>query len=100
MMNFQFHPEALQEYTEATHYYREISPSLANAFVMEVENSINQILLYPQAWQPIEEGVRRCLVKRFPFGIYYTVGNDNSIIIQAVMHLSRKPGYWKERIVK
>jgi hypothetical protein len=49
MMNFQFHPEALQEYIEATNYYREISPSLSNAFVMEVENSINQILLYPQA---------------------------------------------------
>lgn len=48
-MNFQFHPEALQEYEEATHYYREISTALANAFVAEVENAINQILQYPQA---------------------------------------------------
>lgn len=100
MMNFYFHPEALQEYIESTHYYREISPSLANAFVMEVENSINQILLYPQAWHPIKDGIRRCLVKRFPFGIYYTVESNNSFTIQAVMHLSRKPGYWKERIKK
>jgi plasmid stabilization system protein ParE len=100
MMNFQFHPEALQEYIEATNYYREISPSLSNAFVMEVENSINQILLYPQAWQPLDDGVRRCLVKRFPFGIYYTVEDNKFFTIQAVMHLSRKPGYWKERTAK
>jgi len=96
-MNFTFHPEALQEYIDAIHYYRKISPALANAFAAEVENSINQILLYPEAWQPIEVGVRRCLVRRLPFGIYYTVESSNSTTIQAVMHLSRKPGYWKER---
>lgn len=99
-MNYYFHPEALHEYTEAAQYYSEISPSLASAFITQVENGINQILQYPQAWQAIETDVRKCLVKRFPFGIYYTVEEDNSIIIQAVMHLSRKPGYWKARILK
>lgn len=99
-MNYHFHPDALQEYTEATRYYAEISVSLATGFVTQVENGINQILHYPQAWQPIEEDVRRYLIKRFPFGIYYTIEENNSIVIQAVMHLSRKPGYWKTRIIK
>ena len=99
-MKYFFHPEALHEYSEAAQYYFEISPSLASAFITQVENGINQILLYPQAWQPIETDVRRCLVKRFPFGIYYTVEDNNSIMIQAVMHLSRKPGYWTARIIK
>lgn len=99
-MNYHFHPEALHEYTEATQYYAEISTSLATGFVSQVENGINQILLYPQAWHPIEEDVRRYLIKRFPFGIYYTIEENESIIIQAVMHLSRKPGYWKARIIK
>ena len=99
-MNYFFHPEALSEYSKATQYYFEIAPSLASAFITQVENGINQILLYPQAWQPIETDVRRCLIKRFPFGIYYTVEDNNSIMIQAVMHLSRKPGYWEGRIVK
>ena len=99
-MKYYFHPEALQEYSEAVQYFFEISPTLASSFITQVENGINQILLYPQAWQPIEEDVRRCLIKRFPFGIYYSVEDDNSTIIQAVMHLSRKPGYWKARIIK
>jgi len=99
-MKYYFHPEALQEYSEAAQYYSGISSTLASAFITQIENGINQILLYPQAWQPIETDVRRCLIKRFPFGIYYTVENGNSIIIQAVMHLSRKPGYWKSRVKK
>lgn len=99
-MNYHFHPEALHEYAEATQYYTEISPSIASAFVAQIEKGINQILLYPQAWQSIEEDVHRYLVKRFPFGIYYTIENTDSIVIQAVMHLSRKPGYWKARIIK
>ncbi|MEI6653058.1 MAG: type II toxin-antitoxin system RelE/ParE family toxin [Chlorobiaceae bacterium] len=99
-MNYHFHPEAFQEYAEATQYYAVISTSLAIGFVSQVEEGINLILLYPRAWQPIEEDIRRHLVKRFPFGIYYTIENNENLIIQAVMHLSRKPGYWKARILK
>ena len=99
-MNFHFHPEAFQEYADATQYYAGISTSLAIGFVSQVEEGINLILLYPRAWQPIEEDIRRHLVKRFPFGIYYTIENNENLIIQAVMHLSRKPGYWKARILK
>ncbi|MBI5141467.1 MAG: type II toxin-antitoxin system RelE/ParE family toxin [Nitrospirae bacterium] len=99
-MNYHFHPEALHEYAEATRYYADISTSLAKGFVTQVENGINLICLYPQTWQPIEEDIRRCLVKRFPFGIYYTIEESESIVIQAVMHLSRKPDYWKARLIK
>ncbi len=69
-MNYHFHPEALHEYAGATQYYADISTSLAIGFVSQVEEGINLILLYPQAWQPIEEDVRRYPVKRFPFRIY------------------------------
>jgi hypothetical protein len=48
-MNYHFHPEALHEYAEATRYYAEISTSLSTGFVSQVENGINQILLYRRA---------------------------------------------------
>jgi len=97
-MRYYFHPEALQEYSEAIQYYSDISPSLTNAFIAQIENGIANILQFPQAWQLIEQDVRRCLIKRFPFGIYYTIEDNDSIIIQAIMHLCRKPDYWKDRI--
>ena len=97
-MNYFFHPEALAEYSEAAYYYSEISSSLAERFIFHIENGIDKIISHPLAWQPIEEDIRRYLIKRFPFGIYYTIEDNDSIIIQAVMHLSREPDYWKSRI--
>ncbi|WP_233787150.1 hypothetical protein [Dulcicalothrix desertica] len=44
----------------------------------------------------IDEDVRRCMTRRFPYGILYTI-EQHYILILAVMHCSREPGYWKSR---
>lgn len=96
-MRYAFHPGALEEYIGAISYYDDINPQLSGAFVSAIEAGIDNILTHPEAWQMIEDGVRRHLVKRFPYGIYYCV-EDDCIMIYAVMHLSRHPDYWKDRI--
>jgi plasmid stabilization system protein ParE len=96
-MKYILHPEALEEYSESATYYAETSPELAYAFIEEVEKGIAKILSHPEAWQAVEEDVRRHLIKRFPFGIYYTIETDYISII-AIMHMSRKPDYWKSRL--
>lgn len=96
-MKYVFHPEAIDDYSEAATYYAEISLELANAFIESVESGITRITASPGTWRVVEEDVRRYLVKRFPFGIYYTI-EDEYILIIAVMHMSRKPGYWKNRL--
>ncbi len=45
----------------------------------------------------IEQNVRRCLTHTFPCGILYTIEAE-SILILAVMHLRRRPGYWRSRL--
>ena len=96
MLGYQFHPEASLEYVEAVDYYIEINPLLADAFVGEVEHAISMIRKYPNRWRLVDENVRRYLVHRFPFGIYYS-SNSHIINIFAIMHLSRKPDYWFSR---
>ena len=96
-MSFHFHPGALEEYRHTTLYYSDISREIGLAFVDEIELGIQHILEYPRAWPVVEQDVRRHLITRFPYGIYYTVENDYILII-AVMHMSRKPGYWKDRL--
>ncbi|MEE4359306.1 MAG: type II toxin-antitoxin system RelE/ParE family toxin [Desulfococcaceae bacterium] len=96
-MKYIFHPDALREYSEATAHYKKISPKLGKAFVDEVEISISKIVSTPKTWMIIADDIRRYLLHRFPYGIYYTIEKDY-ILIVAVMHLSRKPGYWKNRI--
>ena len=96
-MTYRFHPEALEEYQGATRYYAERDPALALRFVETVENAIHRILEAPQRWRVLEDDVRRCLTHVFPYGVLYTV-EPEFILIVAVMHGSREPGYWKRRI--
>lgn len=96
-MNYKFHPEARLEYLEAIAFYNERQPQLGSKFTIEVEQAIERILEAPDRWFFLEEDVRRCLTHLFSYGILYTVENDH-ILIVAVMHCSRKPGYWKDRL--
>jgi toxin ParE1/3/4 len=95
-MKYVFHPEALTEYSEAVRYYTEQKTELAQAFINAIEDAVYRIRESPTRWAVVDEDIRRCLVKKFPYGILYTIEED-FILILAVMHCSRKPGYWKER---
>jgi len=95
-MTFLFHPEAESEFHEAINYYEDRERGLGYDFSIEVLATIRNIVTYPTAWPVIEEGVRRCLVNRFPFGVIYSIEKDD-IFILAVMHLRRHPDYWKNR---
>jgi plasmid stabilization system protein ParE len=98
-MIYSFHPAAQAEFAQATLYYFEKSPSLASVFYTEVECVIEGIVENPLLYRVIDEDVRRCLTKRFPYAILYTI-EDNYILMLAVMHCSRDPLYWKHRIAK
>ncbi len=63
---------------------------------MEVRSTIEQIQSYPRTWPIIDFDIRRCMTNRFPYGILYSIESDGIVII-AVMHLHRKPDYWKDR---
>jgi len=96
-MNFGFHAEAELEYAEAIRYYLTVDSKIAEGFISEIEHGISAIRRNPLTWRIIEDDVRRYLVHRFPFGIYYTCEKD-FITIWAVMHLSREADYWKSRV--
>jgi len=95
-MTFSFHPEAEKEFLEAINYYEDRERGLGYDFSIEVFATIQNIVIYPTAWPAVEEGVRRCLVHRFPYGVIYSIEQEE-ILILAVMHLHRHPGYWKNR---
>ncbi|GAX35867.1 type II toxin-antitoxin system RelE/ParE family toxin [Nodularia sp. NIES-3585] len=95
-MKYVFHPEALSEYSQAVQYYADSRAELAQAFIDAVENTVYRIRETPTRWRVIDEDVRRCLTRKFPYGIIYTIEQEY-ILILAVMHCSREPGYWKSR---
>ncbi len=95
-MRYVFHPEALSEYAEAVQYYTEQRVEVAQAFISAIEGAVYQIKEAPTRYAAIDEDVRRCMARRFPYGVLYTIEQDY-ILILAVMHCSREPGYWKSR---
>lgn len=95
-MTFSFHHEAEAEFNEAINYYEECELGLGYDFSIEIFATIQNIINHPTAWPVIENDVRRCLVNRFPYGVIYSI-EQNEIFILAVMHLRRHPDYWKKR---
>jgi hypothetical protein len=95
-MTFSFHPEAEAEFCKAVDYYEEVEYGLGYDFSIEVYAAIQRIVDYPEAWPLFEDEIRRCLTKRFPFGLLYSIGR-NHIFVLAVMHLHRYPGSFEDR---
>lgn len=96
-MNYFFAPHARQELMDATLYLSEVDPSLGRDFAEEVERAIALILQFPEAWPRVMPSARRCRMQIFPYAILYRIW-DQQIEILAVMHSSRKPDYWTERL--
>lgn len=96
-MNFQFHPDAETELSEAIQYYEEVERGLGLDFAVEVYSSVQRAITYPHAWMIIEGEVRRALVRRFPYGVLYSE-EEGGVLIVAVMHLHRAPDYWRSRV--
>jgi toxin ParE1/3/4 len=95
-MKYVFHPEALTEYAEAVQHYADQRAEIAQVFINAVEDAVYRIRESPERYVVIDEDVRRCMTRKFPYGILYTIEPDY-ILILAVMHCSREPGYWKNR---
>lgn len=95
-MRITIHAAAQAELMAAIDWYELKEPGLGQEFAVEVVDALDRICEYPRAWPVVDGEVRRCLTNRFPFGILYAV-KDDDLIVLAVMHGHREPGYWRDR---
>lgn len=85
------------ELDEAIIFYDHQSPGLGFRFFEEVDKAIDRIIFMPEAWQKIGKRTRRCLIKSFPYALFYIIETD-LILVTAVAHLHRDPDHYKDRI--
>lgn len=95
-MSFSFHPESEEEFNKAIEYYENIELGLGYDFALEVYSAIQLSVEFPKAWAILESDIRRSLVRRFPYGVLYSVEKEEIFVI-AIMNLHRDPDYWKHR---
>jgi plasmid stabilization system protein ParE len=91
-----YHPGALAELHEAMAWYENEHAGLGERFHDAVEQTVLDLIHYPVAWAPVHGIWRRALVKGFPYGVIYRK-DDEGVYISAVMHLHRRPDYWRNR---
>jgi plasmid stabilization system protein ParE len=96
-MKFRLLSPAKRELQDAVRYYENCVSGLGYDFLQEVRETIFRITRWPEAWQPLDEEIRRCRTHRFPYGIIYTV-EDGEVLILAVMHLHRHPDSWRKNL--
>lgn len=96
MKNIRFLDQATEDFQTAVDYYNSERPGLGYEFANEIRTTLARINSFPEVWPVIDNGIRKCIVKRFPYALIYSIQNDLIVII-AVMHMKRKPGYWDNK---
>jgi plasmid stabilization system protein ParE len=83
---------------QAFNYYETRQQGLGDELLVEFRQGVDRILEFPLAWQKLDRVYRRYRLHRFPYGLIYRIDRSNEqIVIVAVMHLSRRPGNWRNR---
>ncbi|RXK55517.1 type II toxin-antitoxin system RelE/ParE family toxin [Oleiharenicola lentus] len=99
-MRIVLHPEADREFAEAALYYETKRPGLGADFILAVDEAVADLRDFPYRWRIIEDGVRRGLIRRFPYAFYYwekLAGEELEIL--SISHSKRHPLHWLGRYV-
>ncbi len=97
MRSVEFHPEAQDEFIAAAQFYESQTDGLGLNFILTVQRTYERLLEFPATGPPLGRQLRRLLIPKFPYGLLYRVEPER-IYIVAVMHLHRRPDYWRSRL--
>jgi len=98
-MNVEFIEPASIELDDAIEYYNLQSHGFGEKFLDEVLQTIDLIVLFPEAWSEVTKHTRKALLRKFPYNVIYTI-HKKKIYILAIAHQHREPEYWIDRVIK
>jgi plasmid stabilization system protein ParE len=96
MIGYRFLTLAEIEMTEASAFYEAATSGLGSDFLDEIQRVIHLLRQHPELGRSIDHGFRQAPLYRFPFSLIYTLEVD-AILIIAIAHQRRRPGYWRDR---
>jgi plasmid stabilization system protein ParE len=89
--------EAEVDLAEAFDYYEAQLAGLGREFVAAVERQFERIVDNPALYQVQHRGVRRAVMRRFPYGVFYLIEGE-AVVVLAIEHQARDPEHWKQRL--
>jgi len=78
-------------------WYADRSKRAAEGFQAEFARALEAIAANPDRYPLCDDRHRFYLLKRYPFQVIYRKAPEEQLLIVAVAHTSRRPGYWSER---
>lgn len=79
-------------------FYEKRQKGLGHELIEEVTRTLDRIKETPQTYREVDKDIRSAQTKRFPYSILYSFLDESSLFVIAIVHQSRKPGYWINRL--
>jgi len=89
-------PAVDRDVEAAYDWYEKEQSGLGLEFLHELRKTYDRISQGPLKYQALRGGIRRALLRRFPYAVYFDPQGD-SVVILAVLHASRDPAEWQRR---
>ena len=89
-------PAAKQDLRETLRWYRHGKSGLDLEFKRSLEACLAGVRRTPKAYLSVHRDVRRALLHRFPYAVFFVLKSD-SIVVIACLHGARDPGTWMRR---
>ncbi|MBP6003907.1 MAG: type II toxin-antitoxin system RelE/ParE family toxin [Pyrinomonadaceae bacterium] len=96
-LDVEFYPEAENELAEGAEYYFGVEPRFEGEFLDEAFRAISHIRENPASCPLVVDSIRRKVLGKYPYSIFYIETNDLIRVI-AVAHHKRRPLYWLNRL--
>ena len=93
---FSFRRAATADLVEAYRWYEAEAPGLGDELLTAVGDVVASAAAAPELYPVVRGDVRRALVGRFPYGVFYRAPRGRVVVI-AVLHLRRDPARWHRR---
>ena len=90
------HPDADTELEEAAAWYEARRPGLGLEFLAAVDRVVVEVGDHPFRYAEWTPPWRRVVLRRFPYIAFYEFDGER-VVIYALAHAKRRPGYWAAR---
>jgi len=91
-----FRPEAESDVQSSYDWYEKQQAGLGDEFLDALDQVIEGLHRLPEKHPIVHHNVRRALLRRFPYGVFY-LNEPPRVVILAVVHQRRDPTRWQDR---
>lgn len=89
-------PAASADVEHAYRWYETQQIGLGEEFLAAADAVMQSVVANPQQFPVVHRRTHRALFRRFPYGLYYRIVDDQ-IVVLACMHARRDPRRWQSR---